>query len=121
MTKKAKYLVVPLALATAWIPLSWFIALKLAAAQDPPDPSIAPEPYLLKAIWTAISFPMAELVPENSISAHFAGHFSRKATIAAIDCGMFMNGFLWGLLIVLLFCKVLPFIRRKLRGNEDIR
>lgn len=93
----------------AWIPVSLFFDLALAAAEDRPD--MRPVPRLLKAAYVIVSFPMeySALWESDDIPAGL----SQNRYMLLIHFGEFINGLFWGFVLFCLIRFAAKFIVRK--------
>jgi hypothetical protein len=94
------------AFAAVWNAGAIFLAFALAAAKDNPNMA-ASVPWYLEWGWSIASFPTLYLLPSH----HFGSVFNERMYAILIHCGIAFNGFMWGLLLIVLY-------RIRLRGNS---
>jgi hypothetical protein len=115
MKRRMDNIMMVLLVAILWVPLSLSVTVILASTEDPPNPATAPDPWLLRVIYSIVTFPAQTFEPWNWIYAHL----SQQNAVGLAIAGMFLNGLLWGGLLVVVWRYVFPLLRQRMRGGVN--
>jgi hypothetical protein len=94
------YLIGAPVIAMAWVPVSVTVALALAGAEDN-QAETAAVPWPLRLAWAVVSFPMRYLGQWDRSLTPLG--VSENGFMFVVYFGMFVNGLLWGALLIFLY------------------
>ena len=116
MNRKFRNVIAVFLIAVVWGILSTRVTLMLAEAEDPPNPAVAPNPWLLRATYAVVTFPVTTFQPWKWME----DHLGEPRAVWFARLGMYVNGLLWGCLLVFTFRHILSFIRNTRGKINDV-